>query len=514
MREITRRVASVLLMLAVVSAGSVALVNLDQGPEPVDQFGVAQEGDAVIATSTAIGLYLAGTATAGLACVNEFVICQGDTTAIQKAEKHETKVELATRGGTAVQHADVFMTGFQNNLKGMKMIARSEGMQAYWNAIQNGSSLAAAKAAGKEAVRNFYHIKATQVAASWNMLATSFLQYDEIEQNSSLPSQFVTARMKAYPDLGNLMQKPNATWTSPNGTTISLVKIEATDGSNYGGLNPTNPGTTTEFMVGATSSEFSTSISPSDQEYNWLLENITAQSQEVTQAIETVANQTYQKAMNGQINVSAMLSANTLAREYSRQGDDQAWAAIRLSQMRNVGLPENMNNIGTVSISSNGSTMTGVFLSKSNPASGSFKVNYTYNATTLPGEQMLVQESGNFATITGEFQIEKITTPDGGTKKSLTIQNPDYKATDISDWQNLMENMTELRAEINARQRKLMNDSDGGSSLFPQVGGLIPGLTGTQTVALLVLLLLAAGAAYVKDQSGTDLTMIDTRRRD
>lgn len=445
-------------MLAVVSAGSVAWINLGQGPDAVDQYGIAQEGDAFIATSTAIGLVLAGSAAGALTCMEGVVICQGDMTAVAKAEKRETKIELSSRAATTVQQTELFLRSMNNSLSGAKMVARSEGMIAYRNAIQNGSSLAVAKQKAKRAVEDFYTVKYRQVAKAWNIMATMFYQYDNIEENSSIPSGYVRKTSGTYHY--NDLSMTNKTVTAPNSTQITFVSLD--------GMYPTGVTASGKYFyqVGAINSSFATVSTPYIYEFAQLLNKIDSDMAEVKQSIETVANQTYQKAINGKINVSNYLSANTLAYQYSRNGRDQAWAAIRLSQMKNVGLPENLKNIGTVTISSGGSTVTGLFLSKSNPASGSFKVNQTYNATKLPGKQMVVKESGSYATISGKFTIEKITTPDGESIQNMTIQNPDYKVTNTSDWRKMIEQMQELRAEINARQQALMNDSGGGGGLF------------------------------------------------
>jgi hypothetical protein len=85
MREGVRRCLSVLMVVAVVGAGTVAFVNLDQGPEPVDQYGGVQEGDAAIATGTAIAITLvaagAGATSGAIICSQGKLICQGDTEA-------------------------------------------------------------------------------------------------------------------------------------------------------------------------------------------------------------------------------------------------------------------------------------------------------------------------------------------------------------------------------------------------------------------------------------------------
>lgn len=495
MREITRNCLSVLLAVAVIGAGTVAWVNLDRGPEPVDNLGAVQDGEAAVATSTAIGLYLAGTATVGAACAAEFLICQGDTEAINQSERSETKAEISARAGTAVQQAEVFTDTMNNSLEGASSIGRSEGMQAYWDAIENGQSLSASKQAGKQAVKDFYHVKYTQVAASWNIYTTSMAQYETLERNANLPNGYVEldntnmadSDWQDSPTLGS-----NQTIVSPNGSGVEFVSI-----ADSSPIYPTEPGYgSAALRVGYHNQTFATVNGPTKGEYTTLLNKIDTQSSQVQQAIDTVANETYQKAINGEINASDVLSANTIAREYSQEGNDQAWAAIRLSQIRDVAPPEGLENIGSVTVTSDGTTETGVFLSRTNPASGSFQSGNSYNASKLSGKQMIVREDGSFGEITGDFTLDKITKPDGSTKSSLTVRKPNYEATNISEWRAFQKNISELRAGIDARQQKLLNGSSGGSGgLFAGADGLIPGLNGPQGVVVLIVGLMTLLAA-------------------
>jgi len=485
MREGVRRCLSVLMVVAVVGAGTVAFVNLDQGPEPIDQYGPVQEADALGVTTTLAITLVAAQATR-MACSEEFVICQGDTKAINKTEVRETKVELSNRASTAAQQTEVFLDSMNNTLEGGKMVARSEGERAYYNAIQNGSSLAVARNKAIQAVKDFYHVKYQQVAKSWNIMAVSWGQYDQIESDSNLPSNYVEASrggsdFRSYPS-ANVGTAGNTTIKAPNGENVEVVKLSAGSNTWYPNKTTDNPPPPNyKWFVGAINSSLPTATSPAFMEFNNVVNKIDSDSAEVTQGISTFANQTYDKAISGELNTSEYLSANTLAREFSQEGNDQAWAAIRLSQIEDVGLPEDMKNIGTVTVTSDGTTTEGVFLSKSNPESGSFSVGETYNATALPGEQMVVQQDGSYATLSGKFTIENVSTPDGGTKDSFSISNPDYQTTNMTEWKNQVEWLAEQRAEINARQERLLNDSSGPD--WPNPFG---GLSDTQKLLAIV----------------------------
>jgi len=476
MRKVTQRCLSVLLVAAVVGAGTVAFVNLDQGPEPVQQYGGVQEGDAAIATGTAIAITLvaagAGATAGAITCVEGKVICQGDNTAEAQAEKHETRLELISRSATAAQQSDVFTDSMNNGLTGAKSIARSEGMSAYWDAVEQGQSLSAAKQAAKTEVDDFYTIKLQQVANSWNIVVNSWAQYQSISSNSGLQNSFVQQATYDKVDgtwtYGSFVSGSNTTITAPNGTNVEFT--------TFGSQN-IHPGTSWpyynyRFAVGVQNGTLGETKGPKMRQYRNFTQQIQTESDEVKAGIDTVANETYQQAINGEINASEMLSANTIAREYSQEGNDQAWAAIRLSQLKDVGLPENLDGIGNVTIESGGETTTGVFLSKSNPSSGEFKTNTTYDADALDGGQYVVKQSGEWDEITGNFTVSEIGTPDGGTKDSLTVRNPTYKATNISEWKERMDRLEEMRAEINARQQKLFNQSSDGPSWPNPFGGL------------------------------------------
>jgi hypothetical protein len=478
------------MVCAVVGAGTVAFVNLDQGPEPVDQYGTVQEGDAVIATSTAIAITLvaagAGATSGAVICSQEVLICQGDTEAEAKAEKHETRVELASRASTTAQKADVFLDTMENSVSNGKSIARQKGMTAYWNAIENGSSLSAAKQAGIRAAEQYYHVKYKQVANSWSLTHRSWINYQSIEDSSGLNFEFVgwagSSRSPDMKDMGNV------SLTSPSGKQVSFVaanvnKIEAYPKSETDML----PDGAYKLSVAYKNQSIQTVTTTNLTRYGDLLQQIQQDSDEVNQAIRTVANKTYEEAVNGQINVSEMLSANAIASEYSREGNDQAWAAVRLSQMRDVGLPKDLDGIGTVSVKSGGQTTTGLFLSYANPSNGSFRTGTTYNASKIAGQQLVVKESGEWAEITGTFSLSKIESASGGSRDSLTIRDPTVEATNISEWKERMDRLEQMRAEINARQQALLNDSSGGSGGLFDFGSLAGSLPfgGTGVLAAL-----------------------------
>jgi hypothetical protein len=103
---------------------------------------------------------------------------------------------------------------------------------------------------------------------------------------------------------------------------------------------------------------------------------------------------------------------------------------------------------------------------------------------------MVVKESGSYATLSGKFTIEKITTPGGETKESLTTSNPDYQTTNMTEWREKMDRLEDLRADINARQDKLL-DGGSGSAGFPNP---FSGLSRMQSIFAIVAI---AGAALL-----------------
>jgi hypothetical protein len=464
------------MVFAVVGAGTVAFINADQGPEPVQQYGAVQEGDAAIATGTAIAITLiaagAGATAGAITCVEGKVICQGDSTAEKQAEKHETRIELISRSATAGQQAEVFLDSMDNGMSGAKSIAREEGMSAYWDAVEEGQSLSAAKQEANNTVDDYYTVKYQQVANSWNLVVNSWAQYSSIAGDSGLQLSFVQSgyydKAEGTWTYSAYNGASNTTLTAPNGTQVTVTKF-GTQGTHPGSSWPYH---NYRFGVGLQNGTLGETKGPKMARYKNLTQQIDSQAAEVKAGINTVAEQTYQDAINGEINISEMLSANTIAREFSQEGNDQAWAAVRLSQMKDVGLPANLDGIGNVTVKTDGETTTGVFLSKSNPDSGQFETGTTYNATALDGGQYVVKQSGSWDEITGEFEITEITTPDGGTKDSLTVRNPTYEATNITEWKERMDRLEEMRAEINARQKKLMNNSGGTGDIFPDLGGL------------------------------------------
>jgi hypothetical protein len=413
----------------------------------------------VVATSTAgTNLYAdgAGIDTSYVGCD----VFHGDRSASDKTEINEQKTEIATRAATTAQHTDQVLTSFENQLQNTESIARSEGLAAYYRALENGSSQSAAKAEARQAVQDFYQVKSEQLFASWNTMAAEFDNYDSLEPGYE--DSFVSAVYSdgSSKEVDNFVEG-NVSNPGPNGSTLTAINIP--HGSSTEHTPFTSSREDEELWAGVTNNTYSSSKIELDR-FEDAYNEIQTQNSDVVNEIETYVDNTYGSYQAGKIDTTDIIDANTLAREFSPNKSFQSWATVRLTQMQGVDPPENLDQVGYFEVSNQSNYWEGLLLSDESPSNG-FQANSTYYTSNLTGPQYVVTEDG-FTEIQGEFSIGNITKSGGERIQNVSYRNVTYNVTDTSEYQNLLNESQQLRAELDARQSAL-----AGGGGFGDIGG-------------------------------------------
>lgn len=218
------------------------------------------------------------------------------------------------------------------------------------------------------------------------------------------------------------------------------------------------------------------------------------QNNATQERITTFVNQTYDKWEAGLINSSDLVDPYLGAREYSPEDDFQTWSLMSLSSM-GLNSPQNLSTFGQMEVvdETTGIVYQGILMSDSNPPSGKFEVNQTYNASNLSGPQFVVTGSQQ-EELDGNFTIRSMTNSDGRQIDNTTYREVDYQTADLNELDALYSDLAELRNEIEAYERS--TSSGGGGALF---GGLLDGLGGLGGLGqqIIVLILVGLGGLVV-----------------
>jgi len=121
------------------------------------------------------------------------------------------------------------------------------------------------------------------------------------------------------------------------------------------------------------------------------------------------------------------------------------------------------------------------------PPSGQFSTNTTYNPSAINGTQYVVTDE-SIQELNENFTIDSIETHDGEKRQNVTIVEKHYETTNSTELKQLYEDLAYERAMIEAREKALKAEGNGGGGLFG--GGDVPPGVAVGFVAAIVLLAL------------------------
>ena len=476
--------------------GGVVLVedNTDADVSPV--------GDAEAVAITSVAAAAAATMTAQ-AAIN--YLSEDTSEAQKKADAQETKLSIWSQATTQGQNNENILTSFGNSLEDSKTIARMEGKNAYIRALNNGSTKTQAEVAAREAVEDYYTVRQKTLLSQWdtNVIESRHMAF-VAENTSGISGSYleITHSSDAVDAGGSVdwQVERNETFALLNGTNYTIQQVAYNVDGGNGGVDlrdrqqKTNNGgdisqsTLDTVYVPAPASEYEDANYWSLVEFQNKWESIKSKESTVQNNVQSFIDGTYDAYQEGEINNTDLVDPYLAARDYSPEQQFGSWALRSYASM-GYSPPADLQNVGSMTIETENDTVSGVLLSDGLPQSGSFDVGTEYDTADLTGTQFVINgTSSSMYEITGNFTIVAANTTDGGSLDSVEYQNITYNSTSTDEYQQLMGQMDNLTAEINARQQELRS---GGGIGLPS----IPGLSGFGTVMILVLALLAAAVA-------------------
>ena len=435
--------------------------------------------DAAQVATGAIGLY--GYATG---CYDYITGTNVNTT---ETDASQTKVDIYADAQNAHTNADLLLTAHENHLQDSQSVALMIGKNAYIRAMNNGSSQAAAETAAKQAVADYYTVKQIEILTAWesHVEQTEYMA-DAAENESGVSRSFALVPVGTSTSPYGWSFSPNsakirdgtATISLANGSTRTATRFEVkgdwTTDSGYNNDYPMHFGieeTHHDFNGDKGDYEFEGwAVQPPNDNYDQFhhfpakryqnaLDETRTQNDDVQSQMETLVNQTYSEYQAGMINNSDLVDPYLMQREYAPNGSFQAWAASTLTTM-GVNSPEALDSMGHFNVTTPNASYRGMLMSETNPASGSFAINGTYNASNITGQQYVVTASDTVE-LTGEFTISDIRDTSGEQVQNVTIEDRDYSTVNLTEYRNVLESLREERAQIEAREQNIRNDGGG-----------------------------------------------------
>lgn len=455
---------------------------------------------------------------------------------------------------------EVFADTLDNYLNDTRTIARLEARNAYVDALENNSDMtkAEAKIEAQQAVEEYYATKQRQLINQWQVGTESIRHSVSVinsQNNSATLNDIIDIGVwngntysDSFPDgnkatnalKANADTNPTETVTLVNGDSVTYETITVDDGGYAQNLRinqwAVENGWYRDSLTSAQQEPWAFAdieIMPPDslegdnvrmleqQRYVSQWRQIEDQEQQIANEIGDLVEGTYTEVQNGEIDPQDMIDPYMGAREYDPRNETlgTSWA-MRTIMSLGLAPPEDLGSMGNMTVrnETSGENITGMLMSDSAPPqSDGFTVGTTYDATEIPGSQMVAGSDGAHHSLTTNFTLVGATGTNGtefadgttiGYGGSIT-----YSATNLSEWKEQMSAATNRTVEITVRRQNLQNGTagtGGGSGFWPEESP-IPGLGGIEAVALFIVAALALIAYAGRDQSGTNI--VERNRR-
>jgi hypothetical protein len=202
---------------------------------------------------------------------------------------------------------------------------------------------------------------------------------------------------------------------------------------------------------------------------------------EVINQMETYVANTYTKFESGALNNTEVLSQvnmlnNLLADVNTSDGsfsevtsflaatgmttpdlDNTSYMDIRYQEYKDEQATELKTNV----------TLQGLLASTSEPPTGSWETNNTYDTENLEGSQTVALVDGGIQSLDGEFEIQTVYTEDGSATDNVSISTDtrDYGVSNTTELQNRTAMLQDQIDQLQELQRSA-SSGGGGGSLF------------------------------------------------
>ena len=468
------------MIVTAAALGGVFLTNpnVNTLDEASDQF--VQRGEGAI--GLAIGAGVLGLA-AGAYAYSQFADGPANAEEIQEAETYETHLNGYQSLANQKANSQNVVTVMDNYLTDTKPIALMKGKKAYVAEMQHAeeSSLSDAKVAAHGATSDYYAVKQDNIISAWN---AQFEAFQNVNAATNSTSNLTAGDVYSWSGSHSISSFGTTEVQLVNGSTATVTTVTL-NGGEYT-LHPGNfpiDGIVDAHAPDGSGISDTTVLDTTTWSDLW--GRIDTQNQNVHSELTTFIDATYDNWQAGQIDATDFADPYLGARQ-SPEGSE-AWSMLSLASM-GIAPPENASEVHQMDVTSGGETTRGMLMSDGTPAGGGFSPGETYNADNLEGPQMVLGEDGNIREVDGNFTVGNITRPDGSQvseNETVGYRDVNYSTSNITELQDLNDQMNDLQAQINARQDRLTNS--GGAGWLPDFGNL--GIEGLVPIAVI-----AAGA--------------------
>jgi hypothetical protein len=428
-----------------------------------------------------------------------------DAINISQTDENETHVDAHQEALTLGAQSESFLNSRSNYLQDVRNTARIQGKNAYIRALENGSSEAVATQKARNAVFDYYTRHQVAILQNRDVAMEGYKYlYNRLANEST---------DKYYPPNGSYNSTKFAGsggWKSSlnnaDGSNGAVKTATLLNGSNYnyttyyvkwsaGGTNRNVAVQDDHLRVFTGSGQkydinesqlntFKLSIDPPQDNYNRayvinvkryisLYNDVQADANMVADEVDTYVNSTYDEWQSDKINSSDLVDPYLGARQYgTSNGSFQSWA-LRSTQSLGVAGPDTLDATGSMDVVMGSQTYTGILLSDGLPQNDTFQVGTTYNPSNITGPQFVVTDD-RIVRLDQKFTLESATASDGSNMSEVVYRNVTYQTQTLDEYKSLMEELTNLSAEIESRE----NVAAGGG------GSSSSGLSNTQLMGI------------------------------
>lgn len=381
---------------------------------------------------------------------------------------NETKISIYQTAAQQKTATETRVTTWDNYRNGYETDAIIAGKNAYIRELVNGTSESVARSRARQAVRDYWATHQLSLIQSWNASAQTVEFLNERAMNATGVGDYFVSRRGSIQGSNPGYSLEDATLSLTNSTSTGVERLRY-NYANYDdsmiALGKYNSDTGDWYGAEVSEAPYQNGkiFLLESQDWNRIWNEMEASSSETVSQVDTFANNTYEAYQDGDINTSDLIDPYLARARLAPENDSdyQAWALTALAGL-GTATPETLENTGRMVVldETTNTTLDGILLSQELPANDTFSVGETYNASEIGGGQYVVTASGTVE-LTGEFTPQSFETKDGTVQQSVTYKNVTYQTANLSDYRNLMRELSTLQAEIDARQEEANRGTTG-----------------------------------------------------
>jgi len=416
---------------------------------------------------------------------------------IKESDAQQAKVDIYNQVLAYTSRSEGIINTGENALRSSETYAWSKARATVIDAYQNGTSKALAKAKARAAVADYYSRMMVNKIRQYNTSVSQLAHLRELAKNESgVSKRFIAIQTPNQP---RNLTKTVVQVELPNGTQVSALAAlpevanahaswHVPMGPQTDSLEPSRNIRANGLQVQAPTSSYEPHTALRFHDWRDFFANITATQQRLNDNVGKFVNGTWSGLETGEINASQTLNGATLAQEYATDYNGTGYYSYAVASLASMGLhTPNLGETARMNVSYQGTTYTGLLMSQYAPnKTDGWVSGTTYDAATIDGMQLVVTQDGGKIPLQGEFSVGTLYTRGGGTINRTNIQQYNFRTTNVTEYNQLQEQLLELRKEIESREPTVGSGGNGGSGVPADSPYVIGGL------ALVALALLYA----------------------